>query len=232
MPTKKKRTIEGTQKPSSFVPKPYSYVPSNVFRFTQNSDKVPVKNKNGVEITTKIYPTPYRNSKGFQVGNIKVKLDTKNAPFAISDQVDYLLGELQSYIQWVSTKKDPKDETVSDMKKNIHDFLKTKKIVHVFSPKVIVGKGKKQTKKKRMKGGKSKTTKRKMKVQKGGNIDDTEIKKYISDAIKMKLIDHLERVLLMHPDYADYALTKLQSEDKELKEIIESIIDQNKDKDN
>ena len=140
-----------------------------------------------------------------------------------------------SYIKWASTKKDPKDESVADMKMNIHDFLKTKKIEHIFSPKVIVGKGKKQTKKKRMKGGKSKTSKRKMKVQKGGNIDDTEIKKYISDAIKKKLIDHLERVLLMHPDYADYALTELQSEDeelKELKEIIESIIDQNKDKDN
>ena len=166
MPTKKKRTIEGTQKPSSFVPSTSSFVPPNVFGFTQNTDsfqkKVPEKNENDVEITTKIYPTTYRNSKGFQVGNIKAKLDTKNAPFAISDQVNHLLEELQSYIQWVSTKKDPKDETIADMEKNIHDFFNTKKIVHVLSPKVIVGKGKKQTKKKRMKGGKSKTTKRKM----------------------------------------------------------------------
>ena len=239
MPTKKKRTIEGTQKPSSFVPSTSSFVPPNVFGFTQNTDsfqkKVPEKNENDVEITTKIYPTTYRNSKGFQVGNIKAKLDTKNAPFAISDQVNHLLEELQSYIQWVSTKKDPKDETIADMEKNIHDFFKTKKIVHVFSPKVIVGKGKKQTKKKRMKGGKSKTTKRKMKVQKGGNNDDNEIKTYISDAIEKELIDPFGKVLDLYPKYADYALTKLQSKQEnitEMKEITESIINKNKDKDN
>ena len=235
MPTKKKRTIEGTQKPSSFVSKPYSYVPSNVFRFTQNSDKVLKKNENDVKITTKIDPTTYSNRKGFYIGNIRIKFDTKNAPFAISDQVDYYLKELKSYIQWVSTKKDPKDETIADMEKNIHDFFKTKKIEHVFSPKVTIGKGKKQTKKKRIKGGKSKTTKRKMKVQKGGNNDDNEIKTYISDAIEKELIDPFGKVLDLYPKYADYALTKLQSKQEnitEMKEITESIINKNKDKDN
>ena len=151
MPPKKKRTLKGT-------PKPYSFVPPNVFGFTQNMDsfqkKVSEKNENDVEITTKIYPTSYKNRKGFQVGNMKIKFDTKNAPFTNSDQVDHYLNELFSYIKWASTKKDPKDETVADMKRNIHDFLKAKKIEHVFSPKVIVGKGKKQTKKRKYRKGK------------------------------------------------------------------------------
>ena len=173
MPPKKKRAIKKISKPSSFVPSTSSFVPPNVFGFTQNTDSfqnnVPVKNENDVEITTKIYPTTYRNRKGFQVGNMKIKFDTKNAPFTSSDQVDHYLNELFSYIKWASTKKDPKDESVADMKKNIHDFLKAKKIDHVFSPKVIVGKGKKQ-----MKGGKSKTTKRKVKFQKGGDTYDED----------------------------------------------------------
>ena len=114
----------------------------------------PKENKIEVEITTKIYPTSYKNRKGFQVGNMKIKFDTKNAPFTSSDQVDHYLNELFSYIKWASTKKDPKDETVADMKRNIHDFLKAKKIEHVFSPKVIVGKGKKQTKKRKYRKGK------------------------------------------------------------------------------
>ena len=237
MPPKKKRTIKGT-------PKPYSFVPPNVFGFTQNMDsfqkKVSEKNENDVETTTKIYPTTYRNRKGFQVGNMKIKFDTKNAPFTSSDQVDHYLNELFSYIKWASTKKDPKDETAADMKKNIHDFLKSKKIEHIFSPKVIVGKGKKQTKKKRMKGGKSKTTKRKVKFQKGGNTDEEKITKYISDAIENELVDQFEDVLRLHPEYADYALkeiykTKQESDSADIEKMIveaKDVLRKNKDKDN
>lgn len=117
-------------------------------------NNTPVENTNDVKITTKIYPMRYRNRKGFQVGNMNIKFDTKNAPFTSRDQVDHYLNELFSYIKWASTKKHPNDETVKDMKKNIHDFLKAKKIEHVFSPKVIVGKGKKQTKKRKDRKGK------------------------------------------------------------------------------
>lgn len=203
-------------------------------------NNTPVENTNDVKITTKIYPMKYKNRKGFQVGNMKIKFDTKNAPFTSRDQVDHYLNELFSYIKWASTKKHPKDETVEDMKKNIHDFLKAKKIEHVFSPKVIIGKGKKQTKKRKIKRGKSKTNKRKIKVQKGGDMDD-EIKKYISDTIEMGLIDQLERVLHIHQEYANYALeelnnTKMTNTNKadmqDMKNIIISIIDKNKDKDN
>ena len=170
MPPKKKRTIKNISKPSNLPPSVFTFQPSQPLTTTTNYN--PEKNENDVETTTKIYPTTYRNRKGFQVGNMKIKFDTKNAPFTSSDQVDHYLNELFSYIKWASTKKDPKDETVADMKKNIHDFLRAKKIEHVFSPKIIVGKGKKQTKKKRMKGGKYKTSKRKVKFQKGGNTDD------------------------------------------------------------
>lgn len=135
-------------------------VPSSVFTFndkllnkqpdlfsTTSINNDSVENNNDVEITTKIYPTSYRNRKGFQIGNMKIKFDTKNAPFTSNDQVDHYLNELFSYIKWTTTKKHPDDETVEDMKKSIHDFLKAKKIDHVFSPKVIIGKGKKQTRK-------------------------------------------------------------------------------------
>jgi len=114
------------------------------------SDKQAEKT-NDVNITTKIYPTTYKNRKGFRVGNMKIKFDTKNAPFTSSDQVDHYLNELFAYIKWASVKKNPEDETIEDKKKSIHDFLKAKKIDHIFSPKVVVdtkgGRAKKQTKK-------------------------------------------------------------------------------------
>ena len=87
-----------------------------------------------ITITTKIYPTKYKNRKGFQIGNMVIKFDTKNAPFSSSDQIDNYLNELFSYIKWETTKT---DLTIDERKKTIHDFLKAKKIEHVFSPKVI-----------------------------------------------------------------------------------------------
>lgn len=203
-------------------------------------NNTPVENTNDVKITTKIYPMKYKNRKGFQIGNMKIKFDTKNAPFTSRDQVDLYLNELFSYIKWASTKKHPDDESVEDMKKTIHDFLKAKKIEHVFSPKVIVGKGKKQTKKRQIKGGKSKTNKRKMKLQKGGDMDD-DVKKYINDAIQKGYIDQLDRMLELHPKYAEYALNRINmsniseaTEDdiKDMKETVKIIIDKNKNKDN
>ena len=126
------------------------------------------QNKNDVTVTTKVYPMNYKNRKGFRVGNMKISFDTKNAPFTSSDQIDHYLGELFSYIKWASTKKNPRDETVEDQKKTIHDFLKSKKIEHIFSPKVIVdeekiegGRKKKKisTKKKRAKNNKTRRNK-------------------------------------------------------------------------
>lgn len=202
----------------------------------------PVKDNNAV-ITTKIYPTKYKNRKGFRVGNMKISFDTKNAPFTSSDQVDHYLNELFSYIKWTSTKKHPDDETIEDKQKSIHDFLKAKKIEHIFSPKVVLdtkgGKGKKQTKKRKMKKGKSKTNKRKMKIHKGGNQLNSETKSYIDIAIENGLIDQLESVLKKHPSYANYALDKIpniteldEQERKEMEEIIISIIKRNQNKDN
>ena len=134
------------------------------------------------------------------------------------------------------------------LRKKVHGFkdlqccpnAKPQKIEHVFSPKVIIGKGKKLTKKRKIKGGKSKTNKRKIKVQKGGDIDN-DTTKYIRDTIEMGLIDQLERVLHMHPEYANYALEKLNhtkmaettdADIQDMKNIIISIIDKNKNKDN
>lgn len=167
------------------------------------------KKNNDVIITTKIYPTNYRNRKGFQVGNMKIKFDTKNTPFTSADQIDQYLGELFSYIKWATTKKDPKDETIEDRKKSIYDFLKAKKIEHVFTPKFIVDEnkgGKAKSTRKGSRKSKRKTNKKKSKVFKGGNNDE-KIQKYIMDSINMELPDQLESVLKMYPEYADKPLT-------------------------
>lgn len=172
------------------------------------SDK-PTENNHDVTITTKIYPTKYKNRKGFRVGNMKIKFDTKNAPFTSTDQIDQYLGELFSYIKWASTKKDPKDETLEDRKKSIYDFLKAKKIEHVFTPKFIVDEnkgGKAKSSRKGSRKSKRKTNKKKSKVYKGGN-NDAEIKKYIMDSIKMELPDQLDEILRMYPEYVDKPLT-------------------------
>ena len=47
------------------------------------SDKS-TENTNDVTITTKIYPTAYKNRKGFRVGNMKIKFDTKNSTTSAS----------------------------------------------------------------------------------------------------------------------------------------------------
>lgn len=164
---------------------------------------------NDVIITTKIYPTKYRNRKGFRVGNMKIKFDTKNAPFTSADQIDQYLTELFSYIKWATTKKDPKDETIEDRKKSIYDFLKAKKIEHVFTPKFIVDEnkgGKAKSTRKGSRKSKRKTNKKKSKVYKGGN-NDAEIKNYIMDSIKMELPDQLDNILRMNPEYVDKPLT-------------------------
>jgi hypothetical protein len=161
-----------------------------------------------VTITTKIYPTAYKNRKGFRVGNMKIKFDTKNAPFTSTDQIDHYLNELFSYIKWASTKKEPKDETLEDRKKSIYDFLKAKKIEHVFSPKFILDENKGGKAKSTRKGScksKRKTIKRKPKFYKGGN-NDIEIQKYIIDSIQMALPEQLDRVLKMYPEYANKPL--------------------------
>lgn len=162
-------------------------------------------NTNDVTITTKIYPTAYKNRKGFRVGNMKIKFDTKNAPFTSTDQIDHYLNELFSYIKWASTKKEPKDETLEDRKRSIYDFLKAKKIEHIFSPKFIVDENKGGKAKSTRKGSyksKRKTTKKKSKISKGGS-SDMEIQRYIVDSIQMGLPDQLERVLKMHPEYVN-----------------------------
>lgn len=174
----------------------------------KNENKPISENNHDVTITTKIYPTTYKNRKGFRVGNMKIKFDTKNSPFTSTDQIDHYLNELFSYIKWASVKKDPKEETIEDRKKSIYDFLKAKKIEHVFSPKFVVDEnkgGKKKTTRKRQGKSTRKTSKRKIKVYKGGN-NDREIQKYIVDSIQMELPDQLERVLKMHPGYVNKPL--------------------------
>lgn len=176
----------------------------------KSENKLTTLNNHDVTITTKIYPTTYKNRKGFRVGNMKIKFDTKNTPFTSTDQIDHYLNELFSYIKWASVKKNPEDETLEDRKKSIYDFLKAKKIEHVFTPKFIVdeskGGGKAKSTRKGSRKSKRKTIKKKRKVYKGGN-NDAEIRKYIMEAIQNELPDQLYRILKLYPEYANKQLT-------------------------
>lgn len=187
------------------------------------------KSSNDVAITTKIYPMNYKNRKGFRIGNMKIDFDTKNAPFTSTDQIDHYLNGLFSYIKWASTKKDQKDETIEDKKKSIHDFLKAKKIEHIFSPKVVIdnekkGAGRKKTKKTmKRKGGKGKTNKRKTYRHKGGNTK-AELEKYIKVTIEEGLVDQFEKAFKKHPESKGYVLEVLKNMDEDTQEEFKNIM--------
>jgi len=102
---------------------------------TQNeSNETLDPNMNNVTMTTKIYPTTYRNRKGFKIGNMKIGFDTFNKPFTSMDEVDHYLNELFKYIKWTRTDTVSTEEELNKKRKNIRSFLKAKKIQHVFAP--------------------------------------------------------------------------------------------------
>lgn len=88
----------------------------------------PTKMEIGEYITTKLYPLPYVNSKGYRIGNFLVKINKKNLPFSSFDQVDLFLVNLFNY-----AKKAPKDKKEPGVFNK--DFLKNHKhIITQFKP--------------------------------------------------------------------------------------------------
>ena len=116
---------------------------------------------NDVTITTKIYPTKYRNRKGFKIGNMKIGFDTTNMPFNSMDEVDHYLNELFKYVNFMRTDTKPSGDNLVKKRENIRSFLKATKIQHVFAPPHTPPDDVEQA------GGKSKgTRKRKFKLNK------------------------------------------------------------------
>ena len=138
---------------------------------TQNESNVELDpHMNDVTITTKIYPTKYRNRKGFKIGNMKIGFDTTNMPFNSMDEVDHYLNELFKYVNFMRTDTKTSDN-LEEKRKNIRSFLKATKIQHVFAPPHTPPDDVEQA------GGKSKgTRKRKFKLNKTRRKKDKDKK--------------------------------------------------------
>jgi len=75
-----------------------------------------------VDITSKVYPTPFDNSKGFRIGDFKVAVDTTALPFTNTDQVNHYLYNLFDYTSYqgipkMSRKQDRKLDSFFSAKK-------------------------------------------------------------------------------------------------------------------
>jgi len=75
-----------------------------------SEEKKPTKMQLGQYIKAKMFDIPYVNSKGYMVGNYKVKIDRDNLPFTSYDEVDHYLINTFNYVRKVPyTKKDLKE---------------------------------------------------------------------------------------------------------------------------
>jgi hypothetical protein len=71
------------------------------------------------EITSKVFPLPFVNSKGFRIGDYKVYVNTDMLPFSGTDQANHFLLNLFDYVNYEGTPVDPKN------KRDISDFFKS-----------------------------------------------------------------------------------------------------------
>jgi len=50
--------------------------------------------KTAVKITSKLYPIPYKNTRGYYIGDYTLQIDSKQLPMSNIDQVDFMLNKL------------------------------------------------------------------------------------------------------------------------------------------
>jgi hypothetical protein len=88
------------------------------------------KNKKGnkIKITTEIYSAPFINSKGYRIGDYRVKVDTDRLPYSAEDQAANYLYNLFKY-----AKDEGSSKKNSKIKINTV-FDKKKKIISTFTP--------------------------------------------------------------------------------------------------
>ena len=52
------------------------------------------KNESEVNVTFKIYPTRYKNNKGFYIGKYSIDVNSENSPVGLLEEVDFYLNSL------------------------------------------------------------------------------------------------------------------------------------------
>jgi hypothetical protein len=83
-----------------------------------------------VQIVTRIFPTPYVNSKGYRIGDFHTILDQEKLPFHTHDQVDSFLHNLNEYVSYEGTPQNSRK-----IKKTIRDFFKSEEVrLTAFQP--------------------------------------------------------------------------------------------------
>ena len=61
--------------------------------------------KSHIDVISKVFPTPFVNSKGFRIGDYKVAVDTTALPFTNTDQVNHYLYNLFDYTNYQGIPK-------------------------------------------------------------------------------------------------------------------------------
>lgn len=151
------------------------------------------------------------NRKGYGINNMTIKMN--NLPYSDKDTVDYFLKNLRDYISWITTRKRESDMTPEDQKKNHNHFFKRNKIEYKLVPITPSNGGRKKTKSMKRKSRKIKKNKRKTSKHRGGNADEEiDIKKYIADTIKQQNVDQFEKTIKKYPQYWDYAIELIVSD--------------------
>jgi len=92
-----KNTIKNTSKKTS-KNKKYDVIYDDKETFDENTQE-----KVEMDINSKIFYTPFDNSKGFKIGDFRIIIDKKKIPYLSTDQVDHYLYNLFKYVQEVPT---------------------------------------------------------------------------------------------------------------------------------
>ena len=78
---------------------------------------------NSIRITSKTYYTDKPNSKGFKIGDQRFFIASDNYPTSSTDEVNYLIGELVRYSEFMGNRKNKYQIEDANEKTNIHNFF-------------------------------------------------------------------------------------------------------------
>lgn len=82
--------------------------------------------KNTIRIVSRVYPTSYPNSKNVKIGQYKVIIDSDQFPVGHLDEVNYLVGQLANYSNFMGNQKNQYTNE-SDIKNRTNSFFKNDK---------------------------------------------------------------------------------------------------------
>lgn len=193
---------------------------------TTNGEDYTTNGEDYTTINVELYPDNEINRKGYRINNMTIKMN--NLPYSDKDTVDYFLKNLRDYISWITTRK--RESDTEDQKKDHNHFFKSNKIEYKLVPIKPSNGGRKKTKSMKRKSRKIKKNKRKTSKHRGGNSEEEDgIKKYIADTIELELVDQFDSAIKQSPQYCDYAIELIVSDnnmsDDDKKEFITSCVD-------